>query len=133
MLSFAILAAPAAALAQSPSPEPSASASAPVENPAVTKIARAQFEAWKSGKLDLDAYTSGVQAYFTADVKSHVKQFLTSLGDVQSFTYAGSRPAANGIFVETYRVTAAKGSALELIHLDDAGKIDSIFFTLLPK
>lgn len=104
-----------------------------MENPAVTKIAREQFEAWKSGKLDLTAYTSGAQVYFTADVKSQVKAALNSLGDLRSFTYDGSRPAQNGIYVETYRITGAKGSALELIHLDDAGRIDSIFFAPLPK
>jgi len=128
-LALALFALPAVAAAQSPSPSPAAA----VEKPQITKIARAQFDAWRSGAIDLSLYTDGAQRYFSSGVRNQVQGLLTGLGAVQSFSYAGTRLSQNGIGVETYLITGTKGAAYEIIHVDAQGLIDSIFFTRAPK
>src|SRR5438270_10548984 len=133
VLALAVLAAPGVAVGQSPSPEPSASAQAAVEDPALTKIARQQFDSWKAGAPDSSLYMAGSDQYFTSAVKAQTKAFLTSLGDVQSFTYAGKQLTAIGVSVDTYDIKGSKGAAVETIHLDPAGKIDFIYFSAPQK
>ncbi|MBV9270891.1 MAG: hypothetical protein JO165_07355 [Candidatus Eremiobacteraeota bacterium] len=132
VFALALSALPAAAFAQSPSPSPAPSpapsASPAVEDLALTKIARQQFDQWKSGNPDLSAYVAGSEKSFTPDVKTQVKGFLATLGDVQSFKYAGKQQSPGGTVVDKYQITGSKASAIEFIHRAADGKIDLIFF-----
>jgi len=128
-LALAFLLTPGVAFAQSPSPAASPSAQPAVEDQAVTKIAKREFEAWKAGTPDPSLYMAGVEQYFTSAVKSQVKTFLTSIGDVQSFKYAGKQLTAIGVQVDTYEINGSNGTAVETIHLDPRGKIDFLYFS----
>jgi hypothetical protein len=132
-LALAFLLAHGVAFAQPPSPAASPSAQPAVEDPAVTRIAKQQFEAWKAGAPDPALYMAGVDQYFTSSIKARVKTFLTSIGDVQSFKYVGKQLTAIGVSVDTYEITGSTGTAVETIHLDPKGKIDFLYFSPAQK
>lgn len=108
-------AAPAAAASAAPAP-------AVTEDPAITKLAREQYDAFAAGKVDQSQYSAAVpQAAI-----SQVQAGLTSIGAVKSVAFVkGSTLAGSMVYV--YKFTCAKGAAYEQIAVKD-GKIDGIYF-----
>lgn len=107
-----------AALQASPAPSPT-------ENPAVTKMAQTELAAWEAGKPDWSHY---IQSIPDATVKQ-VQAFLATLGAVKSVTFAQTvQPQGLPVPLSVYSVKAEKANAYLLIHVNDAGKIDEIFF-----
>jgi CubicO group peptidase (beta-lactamase class C family) len=100
---------------------------APGEDPKITALARAQFDALEAGKIDPAAYTPQVNALFTPAVVEKVRDYLKSLGPVSAFKFTGKTPVA-GYDVYVYKVDCALGSVRETLSFDAAGKISGIFF-----
>lgn len=111
-----------------PTPAPSDGLVAAPEDSTVTKIARAELDAWTTGNLDLSYYAPTYSGYFTADIKQKVKGFLTGLGPIKAFTYLGKLTHGDQ-WAYAYLVTGAAGKANELIRLGTDGKINFIYFT----
>jgi hypothetical protein len=110
-----------------PTPAPGPTLVAAPEDTAVTKIARAELDAWKGNNLDLTRYIAGAGQYFTADIRQKAATFLTGLGDVSAFTYAGKATQGDK-WAYAYLIKGSKASGEELIHLGADGKIDFIYF-----
>jgi hypothetical protein len=118
----AVTPAPSASPSPGVSPAPAASA-----DPNLVK-ARAEFEAWQSGKIDLSHYIPEAVKQFTdAVVKQISKQSLRPLGAIKTFTQIRvvTTPVAQ-IFV--YHAMCANGAMDEAISWDAAGKIQYIQF-----
>ena len=136
--SFLLIAAAAAvlsaapALAQTPastSPAPAA-ASIPAENPAVTKIARAEIDAWESGKVDRTRYTDEANKHITTDLVTNVSKQMAPLGAPTSFKYVGHAQQF-GMDLTNYEAAFPQITLTESIALDPNGKISFIYF--VPK
>ena len=107
-----------AALQASPAPSPT-------ENPAVTKTAQTELVAWEAGKPDWSHY---VQSIPDTTVKQ-VQAFLATLGAVKSVTFVQTvQPQGVPVPLSVYSVQGDKANAYLLIHLNEGGKIDEIFF-----
>ncbi|HLI95213.1 MAG TPA: hypothetical protein VKT72_03880 [Candidatus Baltobacteraceae bacterium] len=115
-----------AALQASPAPASTTTsppaATAPAEDPAITKLARAQYDAFSSGKLDASQYSVPIPQ----DAITQVQAGLTSLGPVKSVQFVKS-VAVKGSNVYVYKFTCANGAALEQLSVKD-GKINGIYF-----
>lgn len=121
----------------SPSPAPTASpvavptpspAPGPTPAPRISAAARAEFEAWQAGKIDLDHYFAEARVRFTdTTVKQIASQYLQPLGAVTAFTYV-RQMVVSGQTLYVFRATCANGSVDELISWDSAGKIQFIYF-----
>jgi hypothetical protein len=119
-------AAPSAA-APSPTPAPAMSP-APTPAPAMSAAARAEFEAWQSGKIDLTHYIPEAKAQFTDSAVSQISaQYLHPLGAVKTFGYV-RQMTVQGMTVYVYLATCANGSLEELISWNADGKVQFIFF-----
>ena len=132
---------PAAATAQtSPSsPAPAATGAAvPHEDPAVTKIARTELDAFLAGKIDRTHYIAGSQAQLTDAVVTRVSGLLAPGGKVSSFAYIGPG-TLQGMAVVRYAVGfehaiplsngASSKDFVENLIVDQAGKVALIFFS----
>jgi hypothetical protein len=114
-------------------PSPSAAAtpappSGPTPAPRISAAARAEFEAWQTGKIDLNHYIPEARARFTdSTVKQISSQYLQPLGAVTAFTYV-RQMVVTGQTLFVFRATCANGSADELISWDSAGKVQFIYF-----
>lgn len=94
----------------------------PTANPAVDRLARAQFSAFATGKIDASQYSVAIPK----NVMPQVQAFLTALGPVNTVDLIQSqRMGADTIYV--YRFTCQNGAVLEQLSIKD-GKIDGIFF-----
>jgi hypothetical protein len=122
-----VCAAGAQILPPSPRPAPTMGLIPAPEDPTVTKMARAELDAWRSGTLDLTHYAPAAAGYFTADIRQKVKDFLTGLGDVKSFTYLGKATRGDQWAYE-YSITGSKAKCKEVIHVGTDGKIDAMLF-----
>lgn len=119
-----------ALLAGTPAPQPSATPAAaapapspqPAGNPAVGKLAREQFDAFLSGKIDAAQYSVSIPSAALGQVQA----FLSALGPVKSVTLV-QKAAIGGSTVYVYRFICANGSVLEQLSLKD-GKINGIYF-----
>jgi hypothetical protein len=122
-------AAPTAAPSAAPSAAPTPAASpAPTPAPAMSAAARAEFEAWQNGKIDLTHYIPEAKAQFTDDAVSQIsKQYLHPLGAIKSFTYV-RQMTVQGMTVYIYLATCANGSLEELISWNADGKVQFIFY-----
>lgn len=144
-LSYAVLAAalPVCAFAQTPSsPAPAASpvpagAAAAHEDPAVTKTARTELDAFLAGKIDRSHYAAGSAAQLTDAIVTRISDVLKSGGKVTSFGYLGPG-TLQGMAVVQYAIgfdhaialpngSSSKDFVEDLI-LDKAGKVAVIFF-----
>lgn len=99
-----------------------APAAAPAEDPAITKLAREQFDAFVAGKLDPSQYSVTIPKHSIA--MAHAG--LSALGAVKSVTFMESAPI-QGSMVSVYKFTCADGAVLEQISVKD-GKINGIYF-----
>ena len=90
------------------------------------EIARAQFEAWASGKIDKSAYSIDLPA----DAVAQLHEILPALGPIQSVALV-THASLPGGSVYIYRFTCKNGSALEQISFKD-GKINGIYFKPAP-
>lgn len=104
-----------AAAAPAPSPQPAG-------NPAAAKLAREQFDAFLSGKIDTSQYSVAIPSA----ALSQVQAFLSALGPVKSVTLV-QKAAIGGSTVYVYRFICANGSVLEQLSVKD-GKINGIYF-----
>lgn len=141
-LSCAVVAAalPLSAQAQTapPTPAPAATAAAQHEDPAVTKIARAELDAFLAGKIDRSHYIAGSEAQLTDAIVTRVAGLLAPGGKVTSFAYLGPG-TLQGMAVVQYAVGFEHGIALpngasskdfvENLIVDKAGKVALIFFS----
>lgn len=101
-------------------PLPSAT---PTANPAMGKLARQQFDAFASGKIDLSQYSVAIPK----DAVAQVQAFLSALGPVQAVDLIQSGKA-NADTLYVYRFTCENGAALEQLSIKANGKIDGIYF-----
>lgn len=123
-----------AALQSSPAPAASAAsaaaapvasaapAAAPAEDPAITKLARDQFDAFAAGKFDASQYSVTLPKRAIAQVHAG----LSALGTVKTQTFMESK-AISGSMVYVYKFTCANGSVYEQLSVKD-GKINGIYF-----
>ncbi len=117
----------AAAPAASASPAPAASP-APTATKEQTAKARAEFDAWQAGKIDLDRYVAEAKPQFSDAMVSQLSTaYLKPLGAVRSFTLTDKGPY-QGMTVYAFRAACANGTIDELISWNGAGKIQFIFF-----
>jgi hypothetical protein len=110
-----------------PSPAPTMGLLSAPEDATVTKMARAELDAWKNNSVNLSYYLPAAARYFTNDTKQKASAFLTGLGDVKSFTYAGKATQGNN-WAYAYLIKGSKASGEELILVGTDGKIDLIYF-----
>lgn len=101
-------------------PLPSAT---PTANPAMEKLARQQFGAFASGRIDASQYSVSLPK----DAIPQVQAFLSALGPVQSVDLVQSGKI-NGDTLYVYRFTCQNGAALEQLSVKANGKIDGIYF-----
>ena len=99
-----------------PSPTPTA-------NPAMEKVARQQFGAFTSGKIDASQYSVAIPK----DALAQVQAFLSALGPIQAVDLVQSGKI-NGDAIYVYRFTCQNGAALEQLSVKPNGKIDGIYF-----
>lgn len=122
------------ALAQpkpAPSGSPAAAATAvPAENPAITKIARGEIDAWETGKIDRSKYGDEANKHITDDLIARVSKQLAPLGAPTSFKYVGHAQQF-GLDLTNYEAVFPQVTLIESIALDANGKIGFIYF--VPK
>jgi hypothetical protein len=101
---------------------------ASIPSPELAAKARAEFNAWQSGKIDLDRYLPAVRGRFGAatvtDISAHV---LAPLGSLTSFTQI-RRTTYEGMSLYVFRAVCANGAVEQMMSWDDAGRILFIFF-----
>ena len=126
LLAAVLQAAPSPASSAAPARAASAaSAAAPAENPAVTKIAHQELTAWQAGKPDWSHYIKQID---DSTVKQ-VQAFLSSLGPVSSLTFAQVvQPPGVPVPLSVYTIKGKNASAYMILHVNDAGKIDLVYF-----
>jgi len=122
-------------------PASAASASPAPENPAVTKLARGEVDAWIAGKLDRTHYSTTTNAQLPDTLVTKLSGMLAPLGKVTHFAYSGTAQMS-GIAVTQYTLTFENAVAmpngatvrdfLESIALDQDGKITLIYFSPKP-
>jgi len=128
------------ALAEPPSPGPTASPAAPAASPAPATSpappadpllhakARAEFDAWATGKIDLSHYIPDAAPIFTPEFVAQLSnQYLKPLGAVKTFTQVRV-VTMQGARVIVYRAVCEKGSIDQAISWNDAGTIQYIRF-----
>lgn len=121
----ALQASPAAAPSAVPAPTAAASPAASAEDPATTKIAVRELAAWQAGKPDWSHY---VQSIPNATVQQ-VQSFLGGLGSITGPTFLKRvQPPGAPFALSVYSLKGTNASALMLLHVSDAGKIDLIYF-----
>lgn len=111
-----------------PSPSPSPT---PVADPAITKLARAQFVAWQAGVVNEHLYAAQVLDKIDAAKISDVSHALGSLGALIDTVYIGpwfdaSFPAGARGYI--YQMRCVSGNIYLWLALDPQGKIATIFF-----
>jgi len=117
---------PAQVLAATPTPAPAASV--PPENPAVTQIARAELDAWESGKVDRAKYSDEANKHITTDLVANVSKQMAPLGTPTSFKYVG-HVSQYGLDLTQYEAVFPQITLTESISVDANGKIVFIYFT----
>jgi len=115
---------PAVARAASPAP----AASMPPENPSVTQIARAEIDAWESGKVDRAKYSAEANQHITNDLITNVSKQMAPLGPPTSFKYVG-HTTQFGLDLTQYEAVFPQITLTESIAVDPAGKIAFIYFS----
>ncbi len=109
------------------------SKSAPGEDPAITSAARAEYERWRAGKVDLSRYSAAARAAFTDATVQQVAAGLTSLGAPSAFVFTGKQPLpGNAGTAYIYRVNTPNGAVEYVYALDADGKIAAISFKPEP-
>lgn len=132
VLAFAALASlvggPAAGIARphaTPAPTPT-----PVEDPAITKVARQQFVQWQAGTVNKGLYAPEVIAKLTDAKIGDTAGKLGQLGALTSMVYVGrwinpDMPTLSGYI---YQMRCVEGNVYLWLALQPDGKIASIIF-----
>lgn len=115
----------AEAASPAPSPSPSPSSSPAPHDPARTAKARAEYEAWRAGTVDLTHYVAQGREQIAAEPQTH--ETLDALGKLKRFAFVRTL-AAGGQTVDVYRAEAAHGALEELIGWNAEGRIHTIVF-----
>jgi hypothetical protein len=108
-----------------PAPTPT-----PVEDPAITKVARQQFVQWQAGTVNRSLYASEVVSKMTDDKIADTARALGKLGALTSMVYIGrwinpDMPTLNGYI---YQMRCVEGNVYQWLELQPDGKIASIIF-----
>ena len=122
VMSFGMV--PAQVRAATPTP----TASAPPEDPAVTQVARAELDAWQSGKVDRSKYSADAQKHITNDLVANIAKQMGPLGAPTSFKYVG-HAQQYGMDLTQYEAVFPQITLTESISIDPTGKIVFIYFT----
>lgn len=121
-LLLALQATPSPAASDTPADAAPVPSPAPTDNPEIAKLARAQFSAFKSGKIDTSQYSVAIPK----DALPQVQAYLSELGPIQNVTLVQSAKI-NGAAVYVYKFSCQNGAALEQLSVKD-GKINGIYF-----
>jgi CubicO group peptidase (beta-lactamase class C family) len=106
---------------------------APGEDPAITSAARAEYDRWRAGKIDLSRYAATSRASITDAMVQQVGGGLATFGAPTSFVFGGKQPMPNNAGIAyTYRVVTPKGAVQYVYALDADGKIAAIWFKPEP-
>ena len=108
-----------------PAPTPT-----PVEDPAITKIARQQFVQWQAGEVNKTLYAPQVLARLTDDKVADTSRILGQLGALTGMVYIGrwinpDMPELSGYI---YQMHCISGNIYLWLALQADGKIASIVF-----
>jgi CubicO group peptidase (beta-lactamase class C family) len=107
--------------------------SAPGEDAAITVAARAEYERWRAGKVDMSRYDATMRAALNAATIQQVSSGLSSLGEPTAFVFtAKSAVPNNGGTAYSYRVITPNGAVSYLYAVDPEGKIGGIWFKPIP-
>ncbi len=113
-----------------PRATPTPSPSPPVADPAITKIARAQFVQWQAGVVNKNLYAPQTMPQLTAEKIANTSGLLAQLGALTDTVYIG--PWYNPNFPERrgyiYQMRCVSGNVYLWLGLDADGKIATIFF-----
>ncbi len=111
-----------------------------VENPSLDRLARAQIDIFRTGKIDRTQYGPELNAVFTDLTLTQWSQILAISGSVVSFSYLGST-SVSGLPVSQYSVTfehviplpgqAPTKQWIESIATDQLGRV--VFLSFVPK
>jgi len=98
------------------------------EDPAITAVARAEYERWRAGDVDPSRYSAQMRAELSTMVRQ-VAPGLTALGAPTAFVYRGKQ-AIPSLFATSYifRVTTPNGVVQYVYTLDREGKIGGMYF-----
>ncbi len=102
-------------------------APAPGEDPKISALARAQFDAIVNGSIDAAAYTAAMNGALTPALLAQVRAALASLGPAIGFTFV-SHSKAEGFDTYVYKIDCAQGSVRETLSLDAGGAIGGLYF-----
>ena len=110
------------------------------ENPDLTKLARAQIDIFRTGKIDRSMYGQQLNAALTDTIVTQWSRLLAVSGNVTAFNYAGATNLS-GLPVAQYNVTfehpiqppnmTSTNQWIESIAVDQSGKV--IYLTFAPK
>jgi len=107
--------------------------SAPGEDPAVTAAARAEYERWRAGNVDLSRYDTAMRAALNAAAIARVTAGLAAYGEPTQFLFAAKTALPNNAGTSyRYRVVTAKGAVNYDYGVDQSGKISYILFRPAP-
>ncbi|HEY0396498.1 MAG TPA: serine hydrolase domain-containing protein [Candidatus Elarobacter sp.] len=109
------------------------SAAAPGEDPAITAAARAEYERWREGKVDLSRYDATMRAALSAATINQVSAGLAAAGPPTAFVFTGkiALPNSTGT-VYNYRVVTPNGAVVYAYGVGPDGKIGGIWFKPAP-
>jgi hypothetical protein len=121
-----------AAATPSPSPFPTAT---PVEDPAITAVAKREFVAWQAGVVKRKQYTAAMQIRLTDQLIGQTARALGTLGALESMQFMGpvqvdDAPPNTSSYM--YRVNCANGSVYMQFALTTDGKIAGMLFQDKP-
>jgi D-alanyl-D-alanine carboxypeptidase len=107
--------------------------SAPGEDPAITAAARAEYERWRAGKVEMSRYDATMRAALTDATVQQVASGLAALGAPTAFVFTGKQTLPNNAGTAyTYRVIAPNGNVAYVYSVDPDGKIGGIWFKPAP-
>ena len=105
---------------------------APIEDPAITKIARQQFISWQAGAINRKAYTADMNALITQEKLSETSVELGQLGAYVSSEYVDEEPPALGIppgsKTYLYRMHGTVNAVYMLVSVTPKGQVASLAF-----
>jgi hypothetical protein len=122
---------PPAGVAKSHATPTPAPTQAPVDDPAITKLARQQFVDWQAATLNKSLYASRVLPQLTAEKVTDTSKALAQLGALNDMVFIGPwinpdfPPGSRGFI---YQMRCSEGNVYLWLALDPAGKIATIFF-----
>jgi CubicO group peptidase (beta-lactamase class C family) len=103
------------------------------EDPAITAAARAEYERWREGKVDLTRYDATMRTALSEATMRQVSSGLAASGEPTALVFTGKTALPNGAGTAySYRVVTRKGAFFYVYSLDRDGKIGGIWFKPAP-